>query len=287
MALAWVRRPGAAYGRMLTERPFVTNTVTAGFLYGASDCAAQNLEAAFGIQSPNKLSYNYGRTLCMAAFGTCFAGPCLSLWYPLLHKMTVSFRVQYTQSVWFSGLGISTFIKKKIIRPTDKAKEVGVKVLLDSLFFQAPFLTCYFVLTGLLEGLPFSAVQAKTKDNFHEAWFYGFLTWVPVQTANFWLASVPRQAVVVNVVNAGWKTFLSVLCHSREYGGAGQVAQAGDFACPPGAKEGAEEKSAAVVEALRLEIEELRRTIDALRRERDEPRATSVVAASVPQAQDV
>ncbi|CAE8637982.1 unnamed protein product [Polarella glacialis] len=266
--------------------PVATNTVTAGFLYGASDCAAQNLEAAFGIQSPNKSGYNYERTLRMAAFGTCFAGPCLSLWYPLLHKMTAAFRVQYTPSVWFSGLGISTFIKKRIVCPTEKAKEVGVKVLLDSLFFQAPFLTCYFVLTGVLEGLPFSAVQAKTKDNFHEAWFYGFLTWVPVQTANFWLVSVPRQAVVVNVVNAGWKTFLSVLCHSRDYGGAGQVAQAGAFAGPPGAKEGAEESSAAVVEAQRLEIEELRRTIDALRRERQNGAtstkgATAVVAERI------
>lgn len=107
----------------------------------------------------------------------------------------------------------------------EKAKEVGVKVLFDNLFFQAPFLTCYFLITGALEGLQPSAVYEKTQKNFHAAWFYAVLLWGPVQTLNFWLVPVPLQPLVVNLVNAGWKTCLSVLYHARDYGGEGGGAQ--------------------------------------------------------------
>jgi hypothetical protein len=63
-------------------------------MYGASDAMAQGIEWAMDIESPDKKEYNWQRTIRMTVFGGGFAGPILSMWYPLLHKMTVAFRVR-------------------------------------------------------------------------------------------------------------------------------------------------------------------------------------------------
>ena len=83
-----------AYGFLLERYPLATNSATAGAMYGGSDATAQGLEWAMGIESPHKQEFNWGRTLRMTFFGGCIAGPTLSLWYPLLHKMTVAYRVR-------------------------------------------------------------------------------------------------------------------------------------------------------------------------------------------------
>lgn len=195
-------------------------SASASFLYATGDCIAQNLEANLGISSPGKRQYNYERTGRMAAFGFFFAGPILGSWYPMLHRITVSYRARYTMSSFpFTG---STYYRKEVLdAPYERALEVGIKLLFDNLFFQAPFLTLYFSVMSLLEGLSLEEAYDKTTSKFHAAWAYSLVLWVPTQAANFSFVPVPRQALCVNIVNVFWKTFLSILNHTLDYGPIG------------------------------------------------------------------
>jgi len=232
---ARLEMPARLYVETLAAQPLLTNSVTAACLYGGGDIAAQQIERRSNVSSPQKSGWNYGRTLRMTFFGFAFAGPILNGWYPLLHKVTAAFRRNYQPvSViplpqWLesrlpgwvpSPPAWATIVQvEHLASPSDRAREVAVKVLFDNLFFQAPFLTCYFVVTGFLEGLSPAAVYHKTQTNFHAAWAYGVLLWAPLQTANFWFVPVGLQPLAVNIVNVFWKGFLSLLNHRRDYGG--------------------------------------------------------------------
>ena len=249
------RRVAGGYNHYLMEWPIVTNSVTAGSLYGGSDAAAQGLEALLGIARPGKIEYNFARTLRMTTFGTLVAGPSLGAWYPLLHKVTVSFRVKYKPKFawgYWGSNATKTYVRKPLVEEgANNWAEVGVKLLFDSFFFQAPFLTAYFSITGALEGLSPTRIMKKTTENFHAAWFYGVLLWTPVQMANFLFVPVPAQALLVNVVNAGWKTFLSCLYHARDYGNKGADE------CTVAELQGVIEEQRGTIELLRTQLEML------------------------------
>jgi len=205
------------YKLLLEERPIAGNSVTAGVIYGAGDFAAQKIEKLMGIESPSKEGYNTARTLRMMFFGCFFAGPIMSRWYPQLEKMTIAYRHRY-QNISLGSWKLPISFRTDLVDKQERLVEVAVKVMVDNLFFQPPFLTLYFFAMGLLEGLPFSTCLEKTQRNFHAAWGMGFTLWIPAQSFNFWLVPVNLQALVVNVVNMVWKMSLSIFYHSREYG---------------------------------------------------------------------
>ena len=91
-------------------------------------------------------------------------------------------------------------------------------MLADTLFFQAPFLTLYFGVMGLLEGLSFEKTFEKTKESFHQAWALSLLVWTPVQCVNLFYVPAAWQPFVVSAVNVGWKSTLSLL---NQYHGGG------------------------------------------------------------------
>ena len=88
---------------------------------------------------------------------------------------------------------------------TSPARLLATKVVADSLLFQAPFLTLYFMVMGALEGLSPQKIFAKTKESFHQAWALSLLVWTPVQFLNFYFLPVHFQAAFVSAVNVGWK----------------------------------------------------------------------------------
>jgi hypothetical protein len=63
-----------------------------------------------------------------------------------------------------------------------------------------------------------SQILEKTRDSFYRAWGIGFLVWFPVQIINLHYVPPHFNAVVVSVVNVGWKTTLSLLNHYHDYG---------------------------------------------------------------------
>uniref|UniRef100_A0A7S2WPN9 Uncharacterized protein n=1 Tax=Rhizochromulina marina TaxID=1034831 RepID=A0A7S2WPN9_9STRA len=158
-------------------RRVLRDSCVAAALYGGGDCIAQQLERLFQLSSPDKVQHNLGRTIRMTTFGFCVAGPILSAWYPLLHRITASFRTRF-KLVQFSIPGWDVYRRHELDSPRHRMQEVGIKVLFDNLFFQPPFLTLYFVCTGALEGLGLAEIYDKTTRNFHSAWAYGLLLWV-------------------------------------------------------------------------------------------------------------
>lgn len=170
-----------------------------------------------GIQSQGKESYNVARTLRMVVFGLFLAGPTYCVWYPQLQKMTMAYRATY-EPIRVGFLRLPVFRREHLNEPSERAVEVAVKVMVDNLFFQPPFLTLYFLVMGALEGLSFSKVYDKTRQNFHDAWGLAVMVWVPVQAVNFWFMPVFLQAPFTQLVNMAWKVGLSVFYHSRDHG---------------------------------------------------------------------
>jgi len=206
-----------AYMTNVAERPLITGCLTSATMYGVGDFLAQNIEEWLGVSSPGKSSYNYMRTVRMVAFGGFFAGPCLTLWYPTLHKMTTAYRGRYAQQT-FMGWRIGLYKQEKFVEPSERFFELAIKVMCENLFFQPPFITLYLVMMGVMEGNSSSQIYEKTKMNFHDVWSYSFLVWVPAQSLNFWLVPVPLQAFCTNCTNCVWKIIMSLLYHRRDYG---------------------------------------------------------------------
>ena len=181
------------------------------------------------ITSPDKEGFNWSRTIRMATFGLA-AGPILSGWYRTLALMDTALKVNYAPLVggWLrralnrDGSLPSTlfpFLTLHIARTSEvsRGQVLAAKVVADNLLFQAPFLNLYFLMMGALEGLHPVDILAKTKESFHQAWALSILVWVPVQVVNLGLVPIAYQAVVVSLVNVGWKTALSLLNHYHRY----------------------------------------------------------------------
>ena len=92
---------------------------------------------------------------------------------------------------------------------TSPAKLLATKVLADTLFFQAPFLTLYFGVMGLLEGQTFAKTFEKTKESFHRAWALSLFG--RQSSVNLFYVPASWQPFVVSAVNVGWKSTLSLL----------------------------------------------------------------------------
>lgn len=227
----WRRLTSAAQ-----KAPLTLQSAIAGLLYSGGDCAAQWLEKAYGVQSLGKTEHNYERTLRMGTFGLFFAGPILGLWYWKLQRMTSIYRYSYVPLQTSSGSGswISTVVRgsyrrEQLDNKGDLAREVLVKVVFDNLFFQAAFLNLYLFVMSMMEGRSLRESYLRCKRDFHDAWGYSMLFWVPAQAVNFSLLPPQHHALVVSVLNMMWKTFLSLLYHARDYG-AGHGAPAAELA---------------------------------------------------------
>eukprot|EP00930_Biecheleria_cincta_P005442 TRINITY_DN106376_c0_g1_i1.p1 TRINITY_DN106376_c0_g1~~TRINITY_DN106376_c0_g1_i1.p1 ORF type:complete len:237 (-),score=26.95 TRINITY_DN106376_c0_g1_i1:82-756(-) len=211
------------YARALARQPGVTHALTAGALYGCGDCVSQLIEKSYGLQSTGKKKYNFERTLRMATFGLCFAGPILGSWYFLLHRSVSTMRTALPASLGSTRLDwLSTFKKMYIIKSrgvyTEKLREVTAKVAADIFFFQLPFLGFYFFTVGLMEGLPARVSYERCRQDFGEVWSCYVAFWVPMQTLNFLIVPSRYTAFTVNAANGVFTTILSVYRHYRDYG---------------------------------------------------------------------
>mmetsp|Transcript_22060 Transcript_22060/g.66272 ORF Transcript_22060/g.66272 Transcript_22060/m.66272 type:complete len:442 (+) Transcript_22060:71-1396(+) len=245
----WRPRPWERYKALLTEQPMLCNSLTAGALYGTGDFIAQHLEKRLGIESHGKDCYNVPRTLRMVIFGLFLAGPTYCKWYPQLQKMTVAYRGRY-EPIRVGVYRLPFFRREDLKEPSERAVEVAVKVMVENLFFQPPFLTLYFMVMGALEGISFSKVYDKTRQNFHDTWGLAMMVWVPVQAVNFWFLPVYLQASFTQLVNMVWKVGLSLFYHSRDRSRDHELRVATEGAAaeaPPVEKEGRLEEQVALL----------------------------------------
>lgn len=213
------------YARGLEKHFFLTNSITAGTLYASGDCLAQRLEKINHVESPGKTHYNYKRTARMWIFGFVAAGPVLGTWYSLLHRMTSVYRYEYvavqssSNASWLSSMS-SSFRRESLDSVGQRVREASLKVVLDQLLFQAPFLNLYLLIMSGLEGHSIKTAWESCRRNFHDAWSYSILFWSPAQFANFMFIPKQYHALSVNFFSMIWTAFLSVLYHKRDYGTA-------------------------------------------------------------------
>jgi hypothetical protein len=214
---------------LFSSAPILCQSVVAGILYAGGDCVAQRLEKAYFSEQASQLRYDHKRTIRMGAFGFIFAGPILAIWYRKLHIMTHVFRYRYepfrtTGSGYLvQALARVAFRREKLDDVKDSAREVAIKVFFDNLLFQAAFLNFYLLVMGLLQGRSLSDAYERCKHDFHDAWAYSCVYWIPAQTLNFALVPAPYHGLCVSMFNALWKVFLSVLYHRRDFGGGGHL----------------------------------------------------------------
>jgi len=182
------------YRRLLIEKPLVANSLTAAGLGVAGDAAAQYAEFFFDITSPGKSSYNWKRTINMAAFGL-IAGPIYSGWYRALDRAAKSstFSMSYEPQIVF-------------------------KVLSDNVLASPFMLHLYYGVTGVLEGRDLIDIIDNARNSFHRAWALGLSVWMPAQFFNFVVLPVWAQPVLVASVDTAWKMSLSLLNHKAAYG---------------------------------------------------------------------
>lgn len=206
--------------------PVFTSSTTAGLLYAAGDCAAQNIEEQYDIQSTGKTQYNTDRTMRVGMFGFFVAGPVLGMWYSRLHQMTSVYRWSFlpvqsagvgSTNSWMNSLRTS-YRRERMVDNKDLAQEVLVKVVFDQLFFQAFFLNLYLFSTSIFEGKTLKETLFRCKRDFHSAWGYSIAFWLPAQTLNFAFMPARLHSTTVIVLNSVWQTILSLLYHQRDYG---------------------------------------------------------------------
>mmetsp|Transcript_43429 Transcript_43429/g.120719 ORF Transcript_43429/g.120719 Transcript_43429/m.120719 type:complete len:233 (-) Transcript_43429:23-721(-) len=203
------------YSRALARFPLAAHSVTASALYGGGDGVAQLLEEAFQVQSTGKTQYNIKRTVRMAAFGLLFAGPIVGTWYGFLHRVLPTLRQ--------TSLPASASALRGMYWPADASERskkfhVVVKVVIDNLLFQLPFLNFYMFTMTFLEGCAFEKCMDRCRRDFYGTWAYSIIFWCPLQVINFSIVPATYTAFTVNVFNGVWTAFLSLLWHHRDYG---------------------------------------------------------------------
>lgn len=198
------------YAELLQERPLLTNAVTSGVLCALGDVLAQLVEWRVGAKDSSSrqqaaAALDVARTGRMGIYGFFVCGPLLTGWYKGLNVVGEALSVSYKPvTSWLPGW-------YRELPGTSPARLLATKVVADSLLFQAPFLTLYFVVMGALEGLSPQKIFGKTKESFHQAWALSLLVWTPVQCVNLFYVPAAWQPAVVSAVNVGWKSTLSLL----------------------------------------------------------------------------
>ncbi|GEQ66622.1 hypothetical protein JCM33374_g285 [Metschnikowia sp. JCM 33374] len=193
------------YNHFAKTRPLATNIATTGFLFGAGDFLAQQLElrqktiatatptepattavtppASAAITTP---AYDIPRTMRAVTYGALVFGPLAGKWFGYLAKVSVG---------------------------TSTAANAVVRMALDQFVF-APFvgIPLYFSCMTAMEG-PADVGEAISKK-LHHAWWdtakANWVVWPAVQLANFGLVPAQFRLLTVNVVSIGWNCYLSM-----------------------------------------------------------------------------
>ena len=198
------------YAELLQERPLLTNAVTSGVLCALGDVLAQLVEWRVGAKEGirDKVTVlDIARTGRMGIYGFFVCGPLLTGWYKGLNVVGEALSVSYKPVTrWLPGW-------YRELPGTSPARLLATKVVADSLLFQAPFLTLYFMVMGALEGLSPQKIFAKTKESFHQAWALSLLVWTPVQCVNLFYVPAAWQ-VPLHSDRRTWPR-LCLLCSPR------------------------------------------------------------------------
>ena len=163
------------YERWLTHRPFLTKSLSAGFLMGSSDYVAQRLEARHV-----EFHCDHARVARMVAIGCC-SGGMMHFWYGFLNRKIVS------------------------------AGSTGAvaKVAADQLLFSPMAIAGFFVATGIFAGLSVEGIKQSFRDRYLDVLTVNYFIWPISMLINFRYVPPQYQALWASTISVGWSVYLS------------------------------------------------------------------------------
>jgi len=188
------------FNQLLLRRPFLTNMVTTGFLFGSGDYLAQTLFTK--PENHEEYHYDYPRTIRAVIFGSIVFAPIGDKWYKLLGRI---------KAPTFGGGKInpnSTFNKMK-----DTVARVGVDQLIFAPFIGIPL---YYSVMTLFEFKPIETISYKLQKNWWNTLVSNWTVWPIFQWFNFYLTPVHYRLLAVNVFSIGWNCYLSYLLNNKD-----------------------------------------------------------------------
>lgn len=177
------------YKNLLASRPILTNVVTTGFLFGAGDVLAQNME------NKPQMAKDTGNNLVDAP--------------PFLDFVRLSRAVIYG-SVVFAPLGDRWYrVLNKVNVSSSKIINTCACVALDQLVF-APFIgiPLYYSAMTAMEGGRKEDIRLKLLVNWWSTLTANWTVWPAVQTLNFAFIPVQLRLLVVNSISIVWNCYL-------------------------------------------------------------------------------
>lgn len=172
------------YDRLLTERPIVTNAVTAGLLGAAGDAICQ-----FGVEGKSLKDFDQKRFLSMVTFSAFYS------------------RIQFKVFEMYPRI-IPARIKKH------RMGEGIASSIMDN-FGHSPFLylPTFFLWTGAVEGSTVTESLATLREQFPTIMQSLLCVWVPVNIFTFTVIPVNFRVTFVAFANLIWNTLLDHVHH--------------------------------------------------------------------------
>lgn len=192
----WLRRLLHWYCAALESRPYPVQMATSTFLFAIGDLTAQKLENHLHQQKQEMAGepltsspLNYWRLLACSLFGLVLMGPLGHFWYTRLDY--------YVNRIW----------------PAASARNITLKVVLDTLIFNPLFLLAFFSSVSAIEGASASQIGDKLWRDFVPSYAVDAAIWPWVQAFNFRFVPAHHQLLVVNLFCYFDDVFLSYVQH--------------------------------------------------------------------------
>ena len=189
MVLAPLLSLGQVYAKSLEQRPILTKSVTAGFIFTLSDWLAQVLEKSSSSDNDDKdkkPTTNWTRAVSAGLVGLLYFGPAAHAWYETIFRL-------------LPGTSLVSTLQK---------------AALGQLLF-GPSFTCIFFAVSLLQAGTFTLPHwwAKIRSDLPGAWAAGLGFWPLVDLVSY--SSVPKDYIplFVNACSLVWTIYLSLVAN--------------------------------------------------------------------------
>mmetsp|Transcript_102580 Transcript_102580/g.285834 ORF Transcript_102580/g.285834 Transcript_102580/m.285834 type:complete len:184 (+) Transcript_102580:71-622(+) len=170
------------YNAWVMRRPYVSATVSTGFILGSGDVMMQRIETT---RRPEQ-QFDVPRAFRMSFYGWAVLGPGLAIWY-------------------------NRCLPRLVVLPggVESLQTVLRKVLYDQ-GLQAPiFYVVFLYVMTRLEWKSHSDGVEKVKKDFWTCYLVELQFWPGIQVVNFWFVPAQMQTVVVSTLLVFWSAFLS------------------------------------------------------------------------------
>ncbi|KAH8296825.1 hypothetical protein KR054_011753 [Drosophila jambulina] len=165
------------WSQMFGKYLLVNNTLGSGLLLGIGDAVAQCAE--------EKKSFDYSRSRNMVVTGLIL-GPIQHGFYTVLDRT-------YT--------GTTSLVVLK-------------KLILDQLIMSPTYISLFFYITSLLEGLSVKEIHAQLSEKFLYIWAIDCCFFPALQFLNFRYLTAMYHVIFINLVNCSYVVMLSYIKYS-------------------------------------------------------------------------